>query len=130
MLGNKVRDDISGKLTSIWKLSLIIPLIFIYGCKKVPPCEDKIGAFVISKTFIEQKLKSPRSAIFPSITEAGVEIANIGMKNGRCEILVKMPVDAQNSFGALVRETFYVTVSPDEISKGSWDLIDIHSTSF
>lgn len=123
MMGGKPK-----KLTFVWKLTIISPILFIFGCKEVPPCEDKVGAFVISQTFIKQKLKSPRTAIFPSITENSVEIENVGMKNGRCQIMVKMPVDAQNSFGALVRETFYVTVSPDNFSKGSWDLVEIIST--
>ena len=60
-------------------------------------------AWVCAKAIVQDNLKSPSTAKFCSFTEASIR--HIG--NG--EYIVAGWVDAQNSFGATVREDFVVT---------------------
>ncbi|MBQ6214380.1 MAG: hypothetical protein IJJ67_03065 [Oscillospiraceae bacterium] len=68
-------------------------------------------AFTIACEIVESKLKSPSTAKFCKVTEAGIE--HLG--NGRYR--VKGWVDAQNSFGATLRQTFQVTYTA--VKKGN-----------
>jgi len=62
---------------------------------------DKISAFVMAQKFVEQNLKSPGSA------EYGWQTADECVTElGNGEYLVKGWVDAQNSFGAKIRNNF------------------------
>ena len=63
---------------------------------------------------IKEKLKSPRSAKFPGFDSRFVK------KNGTT-YSIDSYVDAQNSFGALIRKNFRATVR--EIKEDSWILI-------
>lgn len=62
-----------------------------------------IEAWICAKDIVENNLKSPSSAKFCSFAEASIR--HIG--NG--EYMVVGWVDAQNSFGATIRESFVVT---------------------
>lgn len=67
-------------------------------------CTDTIMAFVVSQDFAKQQLKAPSSAKFPSINEAAVK------QTGECEFEVASHVDAQNSFGAMLRSSYVARV--------------------
>ena len=64
---------------------------------------DEVGAFFMSKKFVEERLKAPSSADFCSYSDATV--TDLG--GGRFS--VSAYVDAQNSFGATIR-TYYSCV--------------------
>ena len=61
---------------------------------------DKIGAFVMSQTFVEKRLKSPSTADFCSYSDATVTDLGSG------KFRVSAYVDAQNSFGAQIRTNY------------------------
>ena len=63
---------------------------------------DKFDAFVIAENAVKDKLKSPSTAQFCTTTEA-----TIGRNDNTWT--VKGWVDAQNGYGAVVRENFVVT---------------------
>lgn len=67
-------------------------------------CNDSTYAFVMSQNFVRRTLKSPSSAKFPNITSSGVSARNLG----GCRHQVDAYVDAQNSFGAMVRSQYSV----------------------
>lgn len=58
------------------------------------------------KKFVQQLLKSPKSAKFPNITEWAME------KNKNI-VRVQSYVDAQNGFGAEIRNDFQITINTD-----------------
>lgn len=103
---------------------IVIAALGLAACKSTPPCEDKVEAFVISQTFIERQLRSPSTADFPSITDAGVSVIPTTLASGKCAFEVSMPVDAQNAFGGTVRQSFWLIVSPEN---GSWNLEEIRT---
>ena len=63
-------------------------------------CKDPIGAFVMTQQYVEQRLKAPATAEFPSYTEIRVKYL------GDCTHLVTAWVDAHNAFGALIRKPY------------------------
>jgi len=66
---------------------------------------------------IEPNLKAPKSAEFPSTSEASIDRIASNLFD------VVSYVDAQNSFGAMIR-TFY-TCKVRRSYGGSWELIDL-----
>lgn len=62
---------------------------------------DRISVWVDCKTFVERGLKSPASAVFPNSNNPDVSITEA---NGRW--IAVGYVDAQNGFGALLRQDF------------------------
>lgn len=67
--------------------------------------DDSTTAYVCAIDVVEKRLKSPSTAKFCGVTRA--TITNLG--NNKYE--VRGYVDAQNSFGAEVREYFTVTLT-------------------
>ena len=65
-----------------------------------------IMAFVMSHEFVKKRLKSPSTAEFPSITSSGVFTSYLG----DCVHMITGYVDAQNSFGAVIRNEYSVKV--------------------
>lgn len=63
---------------------------------------SRIDAFVMSKQFVERRLRAPRTASFPSITNDEVLIDDLGAGRWR----VRAYVDAQNAFGGEVRTRY------------------------
>ena len=68
----------------------------------------KIDAWVCAQNIVQNSLKSPSTAEFCSVTEATV------YANGGNDYTVVGYVDAQNGFGAVVRESFIVTLTLTE----------------
>lgn len=83
-------------------------------------CEDTTMAFVMSQKFIRNRLKSPSSASFPSITADGVQTASIS----DCGFMVRAYVDAQNSFGAQIRTPYSIKLryNRDSNDWSGWDV--------
>lgn len=100
-------------------------LIALAGCSSTPPCEDKVEAYIISQQFVTERLKAPSSATFGSITDSSTVIWPTQV-NGKCAFDISANVDAQNSFGAQLRQRYHATVAPD--GQGSWDLIRLDIT--
>lgn len=98
--------------------------VALSACSSTPNCEDDVEAFVIAQTFVERQLRSPSTADFPSITAPGVSSRPTTLQDGQCAFIVSLFVDAQNGFGATVRQNFIVTVAP-EGETGNWSLVDI-----
>lgn len=80
--------------------ALLCLAIGLSGCAESDPCTDDIGAWVMAKSFVEDRLKSPSSAKFPWYSEDRVT------RLDECAFLVEGYVDAQNSFGATIRTDF------------------------
>lgn len=109
-----------GRLTMSASLALALA-----SCSKTNPCDDDIGAFVMAQEFIKQKLKAPSTADFPSIVDSGVSVSKTS-SGGKCAFRVRTPVDAENSFGAKLREHFTVELKPDGEDGQTWSLISIN----
>lgn len=93
-------------------------LIFMAACSEGEEKEPgKVDAFVMSQTFVKTLLKSPSTAKFPLITSA--EIIPYG--NGRFKITSY--VDAQNSFGAMIRNNYTCTVK--YVGDNKWECENI-----
>ncbi|MEE4154361.1 MAG: hypothetical protein V2I27_09410 [Erythrobacter sp.] len=104
------------------RYGLIGGLALLSACSETPPCERDIEAFVMSQRFIEQQLRSPSTADFPSVTEASI----VAVPKGEiCAFRVTTHVDAQNAFGGTVREYFVVELEPSSTDRDTWNLISI-----
>lgn len=71
--------------------------------------EDALfNALFMSRSFIQDRLKTPNSASFPSrVSDPGVSVAY----GGECRFHVSAYVDAQNSFGAEIRTPYRMTLT-------------------
>lgn len=67
-------------------------------------CGDRSWAWTVAQEEVRAALKAPTSAEFPSITSANIE------RSGDCEFTIRAHVDAENSFGAKLRQPFSVKV--------------------
>lgn len=67
-------------------------------------CEDRHLAFIMSQSFVERRLRSPKSAEFPRFSDSEVRVNYVG----DCTFEVRAYVDAQNAFGALLRTNYFV----------------------
>jgi len=65
---------------------------------------DPLSAFVMSQTFVEKQLKAPATAKFPLYSES--KVTDLG--DGKYK--VDSYVDAQNSFGAMIRTNYTCTL--------------------
>ena len=104
---------------------LAMALTILAGCSGTPRCEDDIAAFVMANGFVEKTLKAPATADFASYTDPGVGVTRSTGANGTCEFTVRTFVDAENSFGAKLRNNFIVRVTPDPADENSWLLREI-----
>lgn len=83
-------------------------------------CEDRVTAFVMSQKFVEKRLKAPASAEFPLITDSDVTVTYLG----DCTHEVRAYVDAQNLFGAKIRNRYYVKLQ-NEKGTDTWKALDV-----
>ena len=86
-----------------------ILLLIVIGIFKADPspedrCNDQSEAYVRSWQFVRESLIAPSSADFPTSTAS--RVTNIG----GCRYLVRGYVDAQNAFGAKLRNFFIVVM--------------------
>ena len=83
-------------------------------------CKDTTMAFVMSQTFVKKRLKSPSTADFPYMSSEGVSV----FYQGECKHQIFAYVDAQNSFGAMLRTEYYAEVQ-NEKGTDTWRLLDL-----
>jgi hypothetical protein len=83
-------------------------------------CDDTIAAFVMSQSFVKDRLKAPATAEFPSMSDSGVSVKYVG----DCTHEVRAYVDAQNSFGAKLRNQYYVKLKNTR-GTDTWTALDI-----
>ncbi|MEN5305320.1 hypothetical protein [Pseudomonas sp. TWI628] len=76
-------------------------------------CGDTTMAFVMSQNFVKQRLKSPKSAEFPYVSDRGVNV----FADGVCGFQVSAYVDSQNGFGAMIRSVYQAKISYDRKTK-------------
>ena len=96
-------------------LIFVAVLVFCMAkCNTAPGDNSPITAeaWYIAKQFATQSLKTPKTAEFPSLHADGVKIVDLG--NGKYS--VSGYADAENSFGAKVRQYFMV-----EVQKQTYD---------
>jgi hypothetical protein len=82
---------------------------------------NKFGAFNASQEFIKQTLKAPGTAKFAKSWDEDVKMI---YEPGTGNYITYIWVDAQNSYGALLRNNFKVTLKLSD-DKQQWKLIDI-----
>ncbi|WP_146678852.1 hypothetical protein [Pirellula sp. SH-Sr6A] len=73
---------------------------------------DKIGAWIVSKKFVLQQIKSPATAVFQN---AKADLLVVALED--CSYLVESYLDSENGFGAKVRTSFTVLVEYDPVSE-------------
>lgn len=67
----------------------------------------KISASIAAERNVKKNLKAPSSARFPWYDASNVSIY------GECDFIIRSYVDAQNSFGAMLRSNYYVRLKYD-----------------
>ena len=83
--------------------------------------DHKSEYYVIAQEIVSNNLKSPASADFPSLWSEEVK-----MKRNKDMIIVQSYVDAQNSFGAIVRNQWTVEFRILNIDSFSYEIIYIN----
>jgi len=87
---------------------IVIASLFTTNNEHVSYHVDKLGAWVAAQQFVLDRLKAPRTAKWPwASTDELVTYL------GNREYLINAYVDAQNSFGALIRTYFTCRVRDD-----------------
>ncbi|WP_132478412.1 hypothetical protein [Paracandidimonas soli] len=88
--------------------------------KRKKDCSDTVMAFVMSQNFVKRALKAPSTAKFPYAHDGDVAI----QKTGECKFRVHGYVDAQNSFGAMIRTPYSIDMEyfPDSKKWGGSNL--------
>ncbi|MEI6061722.1 MAG: hypothetical protein WCR72_13510 [Bacteroidota bacterium] len=81
----------------------------------------EITAKVLNESAVKQLLKSPSSAEFPAEEQKYWMLAD-------STVVVKGAVDAQNTFGAMLRTTFYTKLkwNGDYKDPSNWTVIESH----
>ncbi len=130
-------DQVSGKQVLIGCLSFVILVLILGSCLSTcgggpqqpvdinAPKEKQFAqakelyasAFIIAKKFVKGRLKSPATAKFAAMKENSV----VWWKDN--EFVCTIGVDAQNSFGAMLRSVFLVKVKYNGDDK--WSLLEI-----
>lgn len=105
-------EDSVGKIVGIVAVLMLIGLI---GQSCSGGEEDGDGAIAYCHQFVEQSLKSPDSADFPSFSDH--QVTELGEQRWK----VSSYVDAENSFGASLRTDWTCEISYDEAA-GEWTL--------
>ncbi len=103
--------------------TIFIFIFLAYGSKdeEPNPAELESKAFIISQHFVKEKVKAPSTAQFPSF-----DFQSIHLGEGRYK--VTSYVDAQNSFGAMIRTNYTAILkynSGDWADYRNWTLEDL-----
>ena len=81
------------------------------------PDHDKFEAYVMSQQFVEDRLKAPASADFPTTSQA--DIRHLG--GGRYQVVSY--VDSQNAFGAMIRNHYTCELHTDDGDRWTCDTL-------
>ena len=73
-------------------------------------------AYRMSQVFIKDRLKAPRTAIFPDFSDRQVTVV---MKDDG-HFVVRAYVDSQNALGALLRAVYYTELWPTDATAENW----------
>lgn len=84
--------------------AIIIGWMIFSSSTSSSPNGDDVGAYVACQQWVEEQLKAPSTAEFP--TTSSVDISNKG-----AQWTVNGYVDAQNGFGAMIRTDFTCTAT-------------------
>lgn len=106
-------------------LGLAVSLVAMTACSRKPPCERDVEAYVMAQDFVRHQLKAPASAEFATMDKVENTSTPTTTADGKCAFDIRMNVDAQNSFGAKLRQRFSITVAPDPAGSDTWALISI-----
>ena len=87
------------------------------GNSPAPPQHEAVEAYVVCQQFVEDQLRAPSTAEF------GGPYSQVTTHNGGGEYTVRTYVDAENAFGAMIRNDFTCTVQ--HTSGDSYRLIDL-----
>lgn len=102
--------------------------VSLAGCGDLTPEQKEARAcsptmaYVMSQTFVKRGLKAPSTADFGSYSDSQVKPMPAG--ESACSFLVIGYVDAQNSYGAMIRNNYIVTVSKVK-GQDSWTAKDM-----
>ncbi len=80
---------------------------------------QRLVAFNMCKSFVEGSLKAPSTAKFPGFTDSSS--STVVTANGSYTVVSY--VDAQNSFGAMLRNRFVCRIQPTV--SGAWTLLSL-----
>lgn len=123
-LGQRLKKK-TGIRPGIWLLVLIVFSPVIWAILTEGPRSGQSGgrntctrdyAFVMSQSFVEDRLKAPSSAKFPWMHTATI------IDQGAGKFVVSSYVDSQNSFGAMLRSNYSATLT---CSGNDWRLVDL-----
>ncbi len=101
------------------KIHLLVVSILLSSCaEQLDPCSEEIGFEEVKVNLLSQ-LKAPSTATFASFEDSYV-VVRVDNENV-CEIMVMSHVDAENSYGAKLRNKFsgFATYS---YKKKSWSV--------
>ena len=83
--------------------------------------DNKSMAYIMMEDFVKQRLKSPSTAKFPGVFDGKLDhVTALGNQTYR----IVSYVDAQNSFGAMMRTKFVGEIK--QTSKDRWQLISLN----
>lgn len=85
--------------------------------------EDKTAYYLMAQEIVSSSLKSPSTAEFPSIVTNNSEIKM--QRNGEI-VAVQSYVDAQNSFGTMIRSEWVVEFKVLDLSSYSYEVVYIN----
>ncbi len=92
-------------------------LLSINSCTSDKKAPDKYDAYVMMKKFVDDKLLSPSSAEYESISTIGMkQEGNIWAFDGY--------VDSQNSSGVMIRNKFTIAIRYNS-STNDWSLLNL-----
>ena len=103
---------------------ILLPAMLVVGCDHDPNAwrdrTDSLTAYMMMQTFVERRLKSPKSADFPNpLVGQHKHVRHIGDHT----YVIDSWVDAQNSFGADIRTRFVGKVQ--QVSDVEWRLVEL-----
>ncbi len=98
-------------------LLVLFSSVFLFSCGKSNMCESDGMAYVMSQKYVKNHLKSPSSAKFPHAPMSSSYL-------GSCTHVVTGSFEASNSFGAMMRSTYKVTMKYNEENR-TWSGSDL-----
>ena len=90
------------------------------GSPPPSPTHSEAGAILACQNFVERRLRAPSSAEWPRMAGDAVETDHLGQ--GRYE--VHTHVDAQNAFGAMIRNEVKCTVEFEPVDR-TWRSMEV-----
>jgi hypothetical protein len=103
-------------------ISLILAIVSSALIKEVPfeKKDNSTMAYIMMKGFVKDTLKAPSTAVFPDIND---------VKITKKDTLYSITgyVDAQNSFGAMLRTSYIGEIK--QTDKDKWSLVSLNLTN-